>query len=57
MHYGVFLMVVPIGFSTGSLAPGNTRLALEMLHHHHTSAIELSALRTSEVEEVVRVGP
>jgi hypothetical protein len=45
----------PIGFSTGSLAPGNTRLALEMLRHYRTTAIELSALRTSEVEEVVQV--
>ncbi len=45
----------PIGFSTGSLAPGNTRLALEMLRSHRTTAIELSALRTSEVDEVLQV--
>lgn len=45
----------PIGFSTGSLAPGNSRLALEMLRSHRTSAIELSALRTSEVSDVLQV--
>ncbi len=45
----------PIGFSTGSLAPGNTRLALQLLRLHHTTAVELSALRTSEMEEVLQV--
>ena len=45
----------PLGFSTGSLSPGNARQALEMLSPHATTAIELSALRTSELAEVLRV--
>lgn len=45
----------PLGFSTGSLSPGNARQALSMLSHHATTAIELSALRTSELDEVLEV--
>ncbi len=45
----------PFGFSTGSLSPGNARQALSMLSRHITTAIELSALRTSELAEVLRV--
>lgn len=42
-----------IGFSTGSISPGNARQALSMLSRHATTAIELSALRTTELEEVL----
>lgn len=45
----------PIGFSTGSLSPGNTRLALSMLAGHITTAIELSALRAGELDDVIEV--
>jgi len=45
----------PLGFSTGSLSPGNARQALAMLSHHATTAIELSALRTTELDEVLEV--
>lgn len=44
-----------LGFSTGSLSPGNARQALSMLTHHATSAIELSALRANELDEVLEV--
>lgn len=44
-----------IGFSTGSLAPGDVRRAVEMLSAHRTSAIELSALRTSELNDVLSI--
>ena len=39
-----------IGFSTGALAKGDFRRALAMLGAHQTSAIEFSALRTSELD-------
>src|SRR6266496_866713 len=42
-----------IGFSTGALARGNFRRALQMLAGKHTSAIELSALRQDELEPLV----
>lgn len=45
----------PLGFSTGSLSPGNARRALAMLSQHATSAIELSALRITELDEVLEV--
>ncbi|HQR42019.1 MAG TPA: TIM barrel protein [Gemmatales bacterium] len=43
----------PIGFSTGSLMPGQVRRALEILAPHATTAIELSALRMSELPELL----
>jgi len=45
----------PLGFSTGSLSPGNARQALSMLSPHATTAIELSALRANELDEVLEV--
>jgi hypothetical protein len=42
-----------IGFSTGSLALGNVRLALQMIQGHGTEAIELSALREQELVPLV----
>src|SRR5215218_8046064 len=44
----------PIGFSTGSLSPGNALLALSMLSRHGTTAVELSALRINELDEVLK---
>jgi hypothetical protein len=38
-----------IGFSTGSLARGDVRAALELLDPRRTGAVELSALRTYEL--------
>lgn len=46
-----------IGFSTGALARGNFRLALELAKEHHLNAIELSALRVEELEPLVRAIP
>jgi hypothetical protein len=45
----------PLGFSTGSLSPGNARQALSMLSRQATTAIELSALRANELDEVLNV--
>lgn len=42
-----------VGFSTGSLAPGSTRQAVEMLRGLGTTALELSALRINELDEVL----
>lgn len=42
-----------IGYSTGSLARSNFRLALDMLRHTGAPAVELSALREHELEELV----
>lgn len=39
----------PIGFSTGALARGDFRLALQILKATCTDAVELSALRTEEL--------
>jgi hypothetical protein len=44
----------PIGFSTGSLALGDFRLALEQLQGSGTDAIELSALRFNELVPLVQ---
>ncbi|MFT3878745.1 MAG: hypothetical protein QM703_03680 [Gemmatales bacterium] len=44
----------PIGFSTGSLSPGSAHQALSMLSGNVTTAIELSALRTHELDEVLK---
>src|SRR5438477_12475760 len=42
-----------IGFSTGSLALNNVRLALKMVAGKRTSAIELSALREEELAPLI----
>ncbi|HQR07229.1 MAG TPA: hypothetical protein PLN21_10425 [Gemmatales bacterium] len=49
------MTIRPLGFSTGSLSPGNARQALAMLSRHATTAIELSALRANELDEVLEV--
>jgi len=43
----------PIGFSTGALARGDFRRALELLRAHQTDVIELSALRLDELEPLL----
>lgn len=45
--------MVPVGFSTGSLAQGNFRHGLQMVAGHATRAIELSALREHELRMLV----
>ena len=42
-----------IGFSTGAVALGNYRAALELLRAERVRAVELSALRLSEMESLV----
>lgn len=42
-----------IGFSTGALAKGNFRQGLGMLEHEHAEAVELSALRASELVDLL----
>jgi len=42
-----------IGFSTGAVARGNYRAALELLHAEKVLAVELSALRLSELRALV----
>jgi hypothetical protein len=44
-----------IGFSTGSLAFGDVRLALEMLAGQNVAAVELSALREDELEPLIKL--
>jgi hypothetical protein len=44
---------VQIGFSTGAVARGDYRRALDVLQHHHVNVVELSALRMSELEPLV----
>lgn len=46
-------MTRPIGFSTGSLAPGDIPRALAMLDAVSTSALELSSLRTAEFPDLL----
>jgi hypothetical protein len=46
-----------IGFSTGSLARGDVRAALELLQRHRTGCIELSALRVNELDPLLRCLP
>lgn len=43
----------PVGFSTGSLGPGHCRQALEMLRTVDVQAVEISALRVSELREAL----
>ena len=42
-----------IGFSTGALARGDVRLALEMLQNKSVQIIEISALRQNELQPIV----
>jgi hypothetical protein len=44
-----------IGFSTGSLAFGDVRLALKMLAGQNVAAVELSALREKELTPLIEV--
>jgi hypothetical protein len=46
-----------IGYSTGSLARADVRTALRLLEPHHTAAVELSALRTSELAPLLQCLP
>lgn len=45
------------GFSTGALAKGDFRSAITMLDAHHLEAIELSALRLSELDVLLNALP
>lgn len=47
----------PVGFSTGALARGDFRRALEMLRPYRTDVIELSALRFDELEPLLTALP
>jgi hypothetical protein len=47
----------PVGFSTGALARGDFRRALELLSRYETSVVELSALRLDELEPLVEALP
>jgi len=46
-----------IGFSTGALARGDFRRALDILHRRNLRAVELSALRFDELEPLVDALP
>ena len=43
----------PIGFSTGAVARGDFRHALERLRENHIEVVELSALRIDELDPLV----
>lgn len=43
----------PIGFSTGAVARGDFRRALDKLRDHHIKVVELSALRIDELRPLV----
>lgn len=47
----------PIGFSTGALARGDFRRALELLETHQIEVVELSALRIDELAPLVAALP
>ena len=47
----------PVGFSTGAVAKGNFRRALDLLREHHVDVVELSALRVDELEPLVAAIP
>lgn len=46
-------MKSPVGYSTGSLQPGRAGLALDLLHKMDVQAVEISALRFSELSEAL----
>ncbi len=47
----------PVGFSTGALARGDFRRALDLLDRHHIEVVELSALRLDELKPLVAAIP
>ncbi len=47
----------PIGFSTGAVARGNFRFALQRLRENHLQVVELSALRFAELEPLLTALP
>jgi hypothetical protein len=47
----------PIGFSTGAIAKGNFRRALQLLRDFHVDAVELSALRVDELQPLMAALP
>lgn len=47
----------PVGFSTGALARGDFRRALDLLRAYRTDVIELSALRFNELEPLLAALP
>lgn len=47
----------PIGFSTGAVARGRFREALEILGAHEVDAVELSALRMEELAPLISALP
>ncbi len=50
-------MSLTIGFSTGCLVPGNMRASLAMLTGHAVTAVELSALRAMELDDLLQTLP
>lgn len=46
-----------LGFSTGALARGDFRLALKLLEPYYVEAVELSALRLWEVDDIIESLP
>jgi hypothetical protein len=49
--------VRPVGFSTGALARGDFRHALDLLRSHNIDVVELSALRVEELEPLISALP
>jgi hypothetical protein len=47
----------PIGFSTGAIAKGNFRRALQLLRDFNVDAVELSALRVNELQPLIAALP
>src|SRR5260370_36202710 len=47
----------PIGFSTGAMAKGDFRRALEMLQGQQADVVELSALRFDELDPLLAALP
>lgn len=47
----------PIGFSTGALAKGDFRRALQLMRAHNVDIVELSALRLEELNPLVSALP
>ncbi len=47
----------PIGFSTGAIAKGDFRRAVQLLRDFHLDSVELSALRISELKPLIRALP
>jgi hypothetical protein len=47
----------PIGFSTGAIAKGDFRRALQLLREFHLDTVELSALRVGELQPLITALP